>query len=235
MRVAITREADKTEELTKTVRELGGEAVLLPMIETVVSLPPLLSLPSHCWYIFSSAKGVAALAQRDWPVPNIAIAVVGPATRRAVEQLGYTVAFESDVHTAAHLAATLPQTYLEAVWWCGNLADTAVHKELEKQRKIRVKSMEVYSTRATTPSKEEAAVMQGEGGKPLRAVVFMSGSAVRNWCAFGSLRNMQAICIGPSTVAVLKECSKDWKEIDIVCCEPHSMVGVKNALKSLLN
>jgi uroporphyrinogen-III synthase len=232
--VAITREAAKSAELMDFVRAQGGTPLSLPMIETVFSSAPpaLVASSTPCWWIFSSPTGVQALAALvPWP-QSVKVGVVGPATAKAVRNLGQEVAFESAIHTAQHLAETLPEEegYDRAVWWCGNLANQDVHAKIAGMKEI--SSICVYSTQPTVLSELQIHQMKEE----TEVVVFMSGSAVRNWTAHAALeKELTVICIGPSTLQVAQEqCCKQKTTPTLICCEPHSLEGVKKALINVL-
>ena len=100
-RVLITRAAGQASGLAERLRELGAETILIPTIEIV---PPrsfvdldgaLRELSQFDWVGFTSANGVRAFRERA-DVLGIKpsgrrIAVVGPATARAVEAIGLSV------------------------------------------------------------------------------------------------------------------------------------------------
>jgi uroporphyrinogen-III synthase len=116
-RVLITRAPHQASELAERLRGLGAETILIPTIEIV---PPgsfaaldeaLGGLESFDWLVLTSANAVRAFGER---VDELAvrvtprrIAVVGPATARAVEAIGLRVDTMPKIYTAEALAETL--------------------------------------------------------------------------------------------------------------------------------
>jgi uroporphyrinogen-III synthase len=116
-RVLITRAPHQASELAERLRQLGAETILIPTIEIV---PPasfaaldeaLKRLASFDWLVLTSANAVRALRERADELGVSAtprrIAVVGPATARAVEEIGWRVDAMAAVYTAEALAETL--------------------------------------------------------------------------------------------------------------------------------
>lgn len=97
-RIVVTRASHQAEDLAQPLRELGAEIVLLPMLSI---MPPENSVPlqkaaqqvhSYDWIVFSSANAVEALAAHlpsGQPPPKACVAVIGVATRNAVERIGW--------------------------------------------------------------------------------------------------------------------------------------------------
>jgi uroporphyrinogen-III synthase len=115
--ILITRAAHQASSLADRLKALGALTISIPTIEIV---PPASStaldealgrLASFDVVAFTSANAVRAFSQRAGelgmsPVPR-RIAVVGPATARAVEALGLPVDTMPTVFTAEALAQTL--------------------------------------------------------------------------------------------------------------------------------
>jgi uroporphyrinogen-III synthase len=119
-RILVTRAPDQASELADQLRALGATPILIPTIEIA---PPtsfcaldaaLASLRAYDLVVFTSANAVRAFQQRAahigiMPSPR-SIAVVGPATARAVEAIGLTVDIIPPVYTAESLAEALTPT-----------------------------------------------------------------------------------------------------------------------------
>jgi uroporphyrinogen III methyltransferase/synthase len=100
LRVVVTRAAHQGEELAASLRPLGAEVILLPLIGIA---PPLNSEPlrqaalrsnEYDWIIFTSANAVAAFAAQlpeSPPIRKARIATVGASTRQAAEERGFRV------------------------------------------------------------------------------------------------------------------------------------------------
>jgi len=97
-RILITRTRQQASELAALLQAAGAETILIPTIELA---PPssfcgldaaLTSLRSFDWIIFTSANAIYAFAARAkvlgiTPNPK-KVAVIGPATARALEEIG---------------------------------------------------------------------------------------------------------------------------------------------------
>lgn len=103
-RVLVTRARDQARELCERIDELGGEAVLLPVIRIRPPRDPevlrqldaaLRDLESFDWVVFTSVNGVETFFERlrllkvdIRSMHRARIAAVGPKTREALEQRG---------------------------------------------------------------------------------------------------------------------------------------------------
>jgi uroporphyrinogen-III synthase len=116
-RILVTRSAGQASELAERLRELGAETILIPTIEIVppssfAALDAALSeIAEFDLVVFTSANAVSAFAERARllgvaPAPQ-RIAVVGPATARAVEGIGQRVDVMPAIYTAEGLGEAL--------------------------------------------------------------------------------------------------------------------------------
>ncbi|WP_035348931.1 uroporphyrinogen-III synthase [Edaphobacter aggregans] len=116
-RILITRTRKQASDLAAQLEALGAATILIPTIEiippqTYASLDEALTrLDTFDWLLFTSANAVEAFAQRRSLHPSNArtpkIAVVGPATARAVEAVGLPVALLPPRYLAESLAESL--------------------------------------------------------------------------------------------------------------------------------
>ncbi len=116
-RILITRTRQQASELAARLEGEGAETILIPTIELA---PPssfdaldgaLAALQSFDWVIFTSANAVHAFSERGRAVgietiPK-RIAVIGPATARAVQESGLSVALMPPQFVAESLADAL--------------------------------------------------------------------------------------------------------------------------------
>ncbi|WP_213806709.1 uroporphyrinogen-III synthase [Granulicella sp. dw_53] len=122
-RILITRTRQQASTLATQLEALGATPILIPTIELA---PPesfsaldaaLAAIRSYDWLIFTSANAVDAFHRRAQfhhltAIPR-RIAVIGPATARAVEAIGLQVDLIPSRYVAESLAeALLPQTGL---------------------------------------------------------------------------------------------------------------------------
>jgi len=117
-RILITRTRQQASELATQLEALGAEILLIPTIELA---PPssyapldaaLAYLPSFDWLLFTSANAVHAFHQRVQlqhltPAPQ-RIAAIGPATAKAVANIGLHV----DLIPPAYIAESLAEALL---------------------------------------------------------------------------------------------------------------------------
>lgn len=118
-RILVTRTRRQASDLAVQLEALGATTILTPTIEIV---PPenyrqldhaIAHLDSFDWLLFTSANAVEAFAERmklrdsvGLP-PRVKIAVVGPATAKAVEGIGLPVALLPHRYIAESLAESL--------------------------------------------------------------------------------------------------------------------------------
>lgn len=118
-RILITRTRRQSSTLAVQLEAIGATTILIPTIEIV---PPesytpldhaLANLDSFDWLLFTSANAVEAFAERMKLRDSVAfprtlkIAVVGPATARAAEAIGLSVALLPPRYVAESLAESL--------------------------------------------------------------------------------------------------------------------------------
>ncbi len=112
LRIVVTRAARDAEELAHPLRELGAEAILLPLIAIEPPQNPELlrraaaQANNYDWIIFTSANAVRAFAA-ELPHParmcRTPVATVGAATRKAAEEQGFAVRVTPEKYVAESL------------------------------------------------------------------------------------------------------------------------------------
>jgi uroporphyrinogen-III synthase len=116
-RILITRTRKQASDLAAQLESLGAVSILIPTIEIV---PPatyepldaaLARLDTFDWLIFTSANAVEVFGQRrslgHTPTATPKIAVIGPATARAVDAIGLPVALLPPSYIAESFAESL--------------------------------------------------------------------------------------------------------------------------------
>ena len=116
-RVLITRSRTQASGLTVRLQELGAETISVPAIEIA---PPssyyaldaaLACVQSFDWVVFTSVNAVQAFVERARQqriLPSLGkVAVVGPATAKAVEAAGFRVDLTPPVYVAEALGEAL--------------------------------------------------------------------------------------------------------------------------------
>lgn len=113
-RILVTRTRHQASGLAAQLEALGATVVLVPTIEIVppesyASLDTALArLAAFDWLIFTSANAVEVFQQRRDPaIAAKRIAAIGPATARAVEEIGLTADLVPSRYIAESLATEL--------------------------------------------------------------------------------------------------------------------------------
>jgi uroporphyrinogen-III synthase len=216
-RVVVTRAAHQAEELARPLRKAGAGVILLPMIEIAppADLSPLrraaAKIDEYDWIIFSSANAVAALASHlpaGQGIPRALIAVVGSATRDAVQQLGWQVDVMPAQFVAESLVAALPFDALanRRILLPAAAVTRDVIPRALRNRGALVDVVEAY--RNIVPEKSAAQAQLVFSADPLPDwVTFTSSSAADNLVAAvgtGTLSTVRIASIGPITSATIR-------------------------------
>lgn len=113
-RVLVTRTRDQASDLAARLEERGATVAIIPTIEIVPieSYAPLDSalqrLESYDWLLFTSANAVEVFGRRrDSSLVPRRIAVIGPATAKAVREIGLSVDLCPPKYIAESLAEAL--------------------------------------------------------------------------------------------------------------------------------
>jgi uroporphyrinogen III methyltransferase/synthase len=118
-RIVVTRAREQAADLSDRLRSLGAYAIELPVIEIAPAEDPapldraIGQLSSYDWLIFTSVNGVRLFLERldgsphDLRLLKARICAIGPATRRAVEDLHLKV----DLMPEEYVAESLVQAF----------------------------------------------------------------------------------------------------------------------------
>jgi hydroxymethylbilane synthase len=212
-RVLVTRPADQAGELLTALRDAGVEPLSVPTI--AVALDPgggdldaaARMIGSYAWVVITSTNGTRAFlkaAERVFtPFEASRFAVIGQATRHALEREGVDVDFLPSKSTAAALGAELPVAAGDRVLVVrGDLAAMDLAATL-RARGAEVHDVIAYRTREA-PESSLGLLRAAATGGPITAIVFTSGSTVRGLLSLGQresidVRSLPAVCIGPET------------------------------------
>ena len=212
-RVLVTRAADQAAELQSALRDAGLEPLSVPTI--AVALDPgggaldaaARTVGFYAWVVITSTNGARAFlkaAERVFtPFEASRFAVIGLATRDALEREGVDVAFLPSKSTAAALGAELPLAPGDRVLVVrGDLAGDELAIAL-RARGAEVDDVIAYWTREA-PDGSRALLRRAVSDGPIDAVVFTSGSTVRGLVALGrdesiDVLSLPCVCIGPET------------------------------------
>jgi uroporphyrinogen III methyltransferase / synthase len=239
-RIVVTRDRRQAADLAEPIEALGGEALLLPVIEIRQPADPapldraIANLKSYDWLIFTSVNGVRYFLQRldrspvDLRALKAKICAIGPATRAAVESLHLKVDKMPEEYVAESLVKAFEAEDLS--WRRVLLPRAAVARDLVpaelRRRGAIVDVVEAYRT--CVP--ENAA----EYGRQVMArrpdwITFTSSSTVTNFLEVAGKDALAAVriaSIGPVTSRTARE---HGLKVDIEA-RPHTIDGLVTAL-----
>lgn len=211
-RIVVTRAPHQAEQLAAPLRELGADVILLPVIGIVPPLDrgPLETaakrLDEYDWIVFTSANAVAALAAQftgERVRPRARIAVIGAATREAVEEIGWAVDLLPPEFVAESLVeaiATEPLAGKRVLMPCAAVTRDVIPRALSVLG-ADVHVVEAYRN-APPEGVAERARQVFSTRPPPDWVTFTSSSAVENLVKFvggDALKNVRIATIGPIT------------------------------------
>lgn len=217
-RVLVLRGRGQISALAEALRARGMEPVLLPAIETV---PPasfaaldeaLGGLERFDWLLFTSANAVEVFRARlPAGVRLPRVAVIGPATAKALEGL----AIDAPLMPPQAVAESLAEALLPFARGGRFLLVRAAMAREHLPETLRAAGAEVVVAAAyrTVVPAESVALLRGmvERGEWPEAVAFTSASTVRNLlalCEAAGVRlpeGVARVSIGPVTSAALRE------------------------------
>lgn len=231
-RILITRAPAQAVALAEKIRALGGEPVEFPTIDCAPlddfrTLDDALArVHEFDWVVFTSANGVRLVVERmktlGIALGNLAaqkIAAIGPATARALENLGLRVDFIPTKFLGEQIALELPSARGQrALLLRADLASDVLARGLQA-RGVSVTDVDAYRT-VMPPAR--AIDLQ-----TIDAITFTSSSTVRNFVAMlngarDELDRATIFCIGPVTAETARELGL---RVDAVA-EEHTIDGL---------
>jgi uroporphyrinogen III methyltransferase/synthase len=231
-KILITRAHGQASVFAEQIRALGGEPVEYPTIDFAPLSDfreldnALVRVQEFDWVVFTSVNGVRFVADRlrtlgqdPLSLASAKIAAIGPATARALEQIGLHVDFVPTKFHGAQIAIELPiERGARALLLRADIASDELARGLAV-RGVAVTDVDTYRT--VTPARPYAKLRE------IDAITFTSSSTVKNLLAMlGSKRaeldHAQVFCIGPVTASTARELGLD---VDAVATE-HTVDGL---------
>jgi len=231
-RILITRAHEQANALAEKIRALGGEPIEFPTIDFAplenfgVLDDALARLGEFDWVVFTSANGVRFVAERLRALGRDAnmlasakIAAIGPATARALQDLGLRVAFVPTKFLGEQIALELPIEHGQrALLLRADIASDVLERGL-LARGVHVKNIEAYRTVMPPAQKIDL--------QSIDAITFTSSSTVRNFVAMqGGVSHAHVFCIGPVTAETARDLGL---RVDAVASE-HTIEGLVRAM-----
>jgi uroporphyrinogen-III synthase len=187
-RIVVTRAEAQAGVLIAGLIALGAEPIACPAIAFE---PPhdfarfdqaLQQLAHYDWLIFTSSNGVEAFFARyqqlglhTWP-STLKIAVVGPATAKALAKHGHSAARMPEEYVAEALAETLGELHGQRIL----LAHADIAREvLAQQLRAQGAQLDDIAVYRTVPGPNIASLLPALRSNQIDAITFSSGSTVR--------------------------------------------------------
>lgn len=222
-RIIVTRSPEQASALAAKLTALGAEVLLLPMVrftdppETKELDEAIRALDEFDWLVFTSANAVRFFLARcrtlgQWPAAGLRLAVVGPATRDALEAEGLRAAIAPHEFRGKALAAELEieVTGRRVLMPRSNKAGDELPGLLRAAGAV-VTDVVAYSTVESVDPEAGPVfevLLRGEAD----AITFFSPSAFRHFAdsfGRGALRRLNSrvafAAVGPVTAAAIRE------------------------------
>jgi uroporphyrinogen-III synthase len=215
--VATTRDGDRHDPLVRGLRAEGARVVEWPTLTFSPTTDPsglaaaADTLAQYDWVVFTSARGVHALAELGAHAPaGTAVAAVGPATAAALTTWGWspTVAGTGGATALAEVMAEVRNLDGASVLFPAASAARPTLEEALTAHGAHVTRVEAYRTLPSPPDPEVVCADLAQG---VDVVTFTSPSAIHSlaralgerWPRFRE--TLQVAVIGPTTAQAARE------------------------------
>ena len=236
-RVVVTRAEGQSQTLTAKIRELGGEALVVPTIEI---LPPqdgfealersARRVSEYDWLIFTSANAVPRFFHflkdaRD--LAGVKVAAIGSGTARELAKCNIVADLVPSSFVAESLISEFPAGPGRVLLPRAKVARDLIPVELVGKG-WQVDVVEAYRTEAPPTRPALVEVISGSD-----AIIFTSSSTASNFLAGYGLGSLPAlvVSIGPVTTKTLEENGVH----EVVTAAVHNMDGVIEAVLNLFS
>lgn len=227
-RVVVTRPESHGETLAAALTRAGALPIRLPLleIEPVTRFDALGNLREYDHVVFTSANAVSCFAAQlsDTELVQLqghqGIAVVGPATRRKLEDFDAEAAVMATEHVAESLVEALGEVAGKRILWPRAETVRPVLADSLRAAGATVTDVIVYRTVASVPADASRTIAGSD------AVTFTSPSGVRAWSSALGTPVMRVVCLGPVTARAAVE---NGFRVDAVAA-PYTLDGVMSAL-----
>jgi uroporphyrinogen III methyltransferase/synthase len=218
-KIVVTRAQEQAAELSDRLRALGAEPQELPVISLEPPADPgpldrtIENLSSYHWLIFTSVNGVRFFlnrldqSQHDLRSLKARICAIGPATRKAIEDLHLKVDLMPEEYVAESLIKAFASQSLagqRVLLPRAAVARDVIPAELAKLG-AQVDVVEAYRN-VVPPNAAARAHQIFSSEKPPDWITFTSSSTVKNLLAIAGREALQGVriaSIGPATSSTL--------------------------------
>lgn len=223
MRILVGRARHQASALSAGLKRLGADVIEIPFIEI---RPPrsykpldaaLRNIGEYDWLILTSVNGVEALSARmkrsritPAKFSHLKIAAIGPATRKAIRELGLEVEVVPEQYVAESVVEGLRKKVKgkRVLLARAKVARDVIPRELRKAE-AKVDVIDAYQTVVPSASRTKLRSLMSNPKLKPDIVCFTSSSTVRNF--FGLLRRQECprhtltASIGPITSSTLRD------------------------------
>jgi uroporphyrinogen-III synthase len=228
IRVLVGRTRHQASTLSEGLKKLGAEVIEIPFIEIRKprSYKPLDSalkrIAQYEWLILTSVNGVEALGARikqlrirPARLKHLNIAAIGPATRKAIENLQLKVDVVPPEYVAESVVKSLRRKVSgkRVLLARAKVARDVIPRELRRNG-AQVDVIEVYETIVPKASRKILKSVIRDPKRRPHVITFTSSSTVRNFVKllggrgeppYAILNGIQLASIGPITSATLRD------------------------------
>jgi len=224
-RILVGRARHQAGSLSTALRGLGASVIEIPFIEIrkPSSFQPLddalKNLKTYDWLILTSVNGVEAMWQRirrlripKTKLKHLQIAVIGPATKKAIVKHGLKVKMVPEEYVAESVVKGLREKVngKRVLLIRAKVARDVIPEEL-RAAGASVDVVEAYETVVPEKSRARLRTLMKNASRRPHLVTFTSSSTVRNFAELlgpagaATLKSVQFASIGPVTSATLRE------------------------------
>lgn len=228
-RIVVTRPEPDGGPLATAISLAGARPVHVPLLRirpvpfdrSIASSPDAFDA-----IVFTSANGVSSFVDQLTPEAASAfrrhagVAVVGPATGRAVSAAGGSPSIIAPEHVAESLVQAMGDVRGKRVLWPRAESVRPVFARELRAGGAEVTEVVVYRTTAEIPPDASLMISGAD------AVTFTSPSGVYTWAAALGQPRMRVICIGPVTARAAKRSGFEVASV----ADPYTVEGVVDAL-----
>ncbi len=218
-KIIVTRSREQASDFSVLLEKYGAEPIEFPTIETV---PPkdwkeidraIKNLPKYDWAIFTSINGVKYFIERlkkqgkdIRELKGIKICAIGPATAKAIEDLGIKVDLLPKEYRAESIITGLGKTKIKGRRFLLPRALKAREVLPEEIKRLGGKIDVVAAYRTIKPKEKTDGMRKMLQQKEIDVITFTSSSTVENFVSMfqkgeapGLLEGITVACIGPIT------------------------------------
>ena len=218
-KIIVTRSREQASDFSVLLEKYGAEPIEFPTIETV---PPkdwkevdrtIKNLSKYDWAIFTSVNGVKYLIERlkkqgkdIREFKGIKICAIGPATAKAIEDLGIRVDLLPKEYRAEAIIAGLGKNKIKGKSFLLPRALKAREVLPEEIKRLGGKIDVVAAYRTIKPKEKTDGMRKMLQQKEIDVITFTSSSTVENFVSMfqkgeapGLLEGITVACIGPIT------------------------------------